>query len=376
MKNFYQQHLSFPARLGIAPYYWLVWMVPAFVVTNAGGFNYQMMISNLILLLFIKIYRDSFWLKKPYVTWNIYVQLIICFYFAIAYSYLYLFIFPSFLIGALLNLEDTFYRQLTVLYLAVSLAILMTWLIDPSLIRPDFWVGAIFSLIAPLVSRSMIRSQRRQRQLATRNQLLVQANQVRDQVRDNERQRIAADLHDNVGQAFSLLAVKADLAEKIVDHDPEKAKQEMRDVAQTARDNLTLIRQIVSGLTTPDLMVALAKIQEQLTMVQIDFAVRGDDLVAQWPQEIGSVIIKVMQEATANVIRHSQARHVTITFSDDSLYQMTYQDDGIGLRTTSQQTFGLAGIKQRVEAVGGQVDFENQGGLVITVQIPKGASDD
>lgn len=372
MKNFYQQHFSFPARLGIAPYYWLVWIAPAFVVTNAGGFNYQMVISNLILLLFIKIYRDSFWLKKPYVTWNIYVQLIICFYFSIAYSYLYLFIFPAFLIGALLNLEDTFYRQLTVLYLAVSLAILMTWLIDPSLIRPDSWVGAIFSLIAPLVSRSMIRSQRRQRQLATRNQLLVQANQVRD----NERQRIAADLHDNVGQAFSLLAVKADLAEKIVDHDPEKAKQEIRDVAQTARDNLTLIRQIVSGLTTPDLMVALAKIQEQLTMVQIEFAVTGGDLVAQWPQEIGSVIIKVMQEATTNVIRHSQARHVTITFSGDSLYQMTYQDDGIGLRTTSQQTFGLAGIKQRVEAVGGQVIFENQGGLVITVQIPKGASDD
>ena len=86
-----------------------------------------------------------------------------------------------------------------------------------------------------------------------------------------------------------------------------------------------------------------------------------------------------MNEATTNVILHSQASHVTITFSAEQAeqaYQMIYQDDGIGLQPSNQQTYGLAGIQQRLAAVGGQVSFENQGGLVITVQIPKGESDD
>ena len=372
MRNFYQQHFSFPSRLGYAPYYWLIWIIPAFIVTNSVGSNLQILINNLLLIAYLKIYRDSFWLKMPYVAWNIYLQLIICFYLAFTCSYLYLFIFPAFLVGSLPKLDDTFYRQLLIFYGSLIGTILFTWVINPAMLNPDFWVGTAFSLIAPLASRSMIQSQRRQRQSAVRNQLFTQTNQARE----NERERIAADLHDNVGQAFSLLAVKADLAEKLIDHDPEKAKQEMRDVAQTARANLILIRQIVGGLTTPDLTASLTKIQDQLSMVKVELQVIDDALAAQWPATVGSVLIKVMNEATTNVILHSQASHVTITFSAEQAYQMIYQDDGIGLQPSNQQTYGLAGIQQRLAAVGGQVSFENQGGLVITVQIPKGESDD
>jgi two-component system sensor histidine kinase DesK len=168
-----------------------------------------------------------------------------------------------------------------------------------------------------------------------------------------ERMRFARDLHDLLGHSLSLIALKSELARRLAEVDPPRARQEMADVEEAARRALAEVRDAVSGYRQVSCAQALAEARAALTGAGI--AVRLPDTVPALPGGVDAALGWVVREATTNVLRHSGARIVTVELaSGDDDVVLTVTDDGRG--TAEPAGAGLAGLAERVQAIGGRLD--------------------
>jgi two-component system sensor histidine kinase DesK len=167
-----------------------------------------------------------------------------------------------------------------------------------------------------------------------------------------ERLRFARDLHDLLGHSLSLIALKSELAGRLAERDPARARQEMADVEAAARRALAEVRDAVSGYRQVTLTQALAEARSALSAAGI--ALRAP-VPAPLPEAVDAVLGWVVREATTNVLRHSRARSVTVDLaSTDDGVTLTVTDDGDG--GTGPRGAGLSGLAERVEALGGRLD--------------------
>ena len=174
-----------------------------------------------------------------------------------------------------------------------------------------------------------------------------------------ERMRFARDLHDLLGHSLSLIALKSELAGRLAERDPARARQEMADVEVTARQALAEVRDAVSGYRQVSLWQALVEASSALSAAGITLrAPAGGDLL---PGTVDAVLGWVVREATTNVLRHSGARSVTVGLAttDDDV-TLTVTDDGRG--GSGPPGAGLAGLAERVEALGGRLEAGPAGG--------------
>jgi two-component system, NarL family, sensor histidine kinase DesK len=168
-----------------------------------------------------------------------------------------------------------------------------------------------------------------------------------------ERMRFARDLHDLLGHSLSLIALKSELAGRLAERDPARARQEMADVEAAAREALAEVRDAVSGYRQVSLGQALAEAGSALSAAGI--GLRGPAPGAPLPGAVDAVLGWVVREATTNVLRHSGAHSVTVglTTTDDEV-ALTVTDDGRG--GDGPPGAGLAGLAERVEALGGRLE--------------------
>jgi len=174
-----------------------------------------------------------------------------------------------------------------------------------------------------------------------------------------ERMRFARDLHDLLGHSLSLIALKSELAGRLAERDPARARQEMADVEAAARQALAEVRDAVSGYRQVSLGQALAEARSALSAAGI--GLRGPADGAPLPGTVDAVLGWVVREATTNVLRHSGARSVSVglTTTDDEV-TLTVTDDGRG--GDGPPGAGLAGLAERVEALGGRLEAGPVGG--------------
>jgi len=168
-----------------------------------------------------------------------------------------------------------------------------------------------------------------------------------------ERMRFARDLHDLLGHSLSLIALKSELAGRLAERDPARARQEMADVEAAARRALAEVRDAVSGYRQVSLAQALAEARSALSAAGITLRTppRGEPL----PAAVDAVLGWVVREATTNVLRHSGARVVTVELrTDDDRVTLTVSDDGRGGAGTAGA--GLSGLTERVAALGGRLE--------------------
>jgi two-component system, NarL family, sensor histidine kinase DesK len=168
-----------------------------------------------------------------------------------------------------------------------------------------------------------------------------------------ERLRFARDLHDLLGHSLSLIALKSELAGRLAERDPARARQEMADVEAAARRSLAEVRDAVSGYRQVSLAQALAEARSALSAAGITLRTppRGEPL----PAAVDAVLGWVVREATTNVLRHSGARVVTVELrTDDDRVTLTVSDDGRGGAGTAGA--GLSGLTERVAALGGRLE--------------------
>jgi two-component system, NarL family, sensor histidine kinase DesK len=195
--------------------------------------------------------------------------------------------------------------------------------------------------------------------LGTRHLVSVNTElmEARDELARNavaqERLRFARDLHDLLGHSLSLIALKSELAGRLAEIDPARAREEMADVEAAARRALAEVRDAVSGYRQVSLAQALAEARSALSAAGI--TLRSPAPGEPLPGAVDAVLGWVVREATTNVLRHSAARSVTVDLvPGDGDVTLTVTDDGTGA-AAGVSGAGLAGLAERVEALGGRL---------------------
>ena len=185
-----------------------------------------------------------------------------------------------------------------------------------------------------------------------------------------ERERIARDLHDLLGHTLSVIAIKAELAAKLVARGDGQAEQEIRDVETISRDALREVREAVAGFRRVDLDGELAAARLACEARGIQLAV--DRPPIDVPPEREAVLAMCLREAITNVVRHSDARHCRVGLArEGSRIRLTVADDGVG--GAIREGSGLSGMRERVERAGGEMGLDPAGGVALTVHLPADA---
>lgn len=180
-------------------------------------------------------------------------------------------------------------------------------------------------------------------------ELACAREEVANLAAERERLRIARDLHDLLGHSLTTVTVKAALARRLVDVDPERAKTEMHEVEQLARESLADTRNAVAGYREVRLATELATAREVLTAAGIEADLpRVVDAV---PAELGGLFGWAVREGITNVVRHSRAARVRVTVETRAIEIV---DNGQGC-AGGPVGHGLAGLAERAAALGGSV---------------------
>ncbi len=199
--------------------------------------------------------------------------------------------------------------------------------------------------------------------------LRLSQDEVRRLAVTAERERIGRDLHDLLGHTLSLIAIKSELARKLVPNDPTAAARELGDIERVARQALGEVRTAVTGIRTAALAGELASARLMLEADRI--AVDYDGSVASLAPESESALALGLREAVTNVHRHARASRVAIRLATrDGMVELSVRDDGRGgVRTRGN---GLAGMEERVTALGGDVSFASEAGhgTVVRLRVP------
>lgn len=168
-----------------------------------------------------------------------------------------------------------------------------------------------------------------------------------------ERERIALDVHDLLGHSLTVINLKSELAKRLIDSDPAKARAELDEIASLSRTALAEVRSTVTHLRHPDLPGAFDATARALKTAGISYSLPDNAGVAG-PN--GALFATVLKEATTNILRHSQASNVVIHVAADRLQ---IADDGVGVTSgVEDKGNGLRGMKERVAQAGGTVHIE------------------
>ena len=121
-----------------------------------------------------------------------------------------------------------------------------------------------------------------------------------------ERSRIARDLHDTLGHSLSVIALKSELAGRLVDDDPARAKAEMADVERVARESLTAVRETIGGYPPAEPRAELAGARSALAAAGIDG--RVEPAPEGIPATVDAVLGWAVREGVTNIVRHAPGR--------------------------------------------------------------------
>ena len=190
-----------------------------------------------------------------------------------------------------------------------------------------------------------------------------------------ERLRIARDLHDLLGHNLSLIALKSELAGRLLKVAPERAAIEIGDVEQAARATLQEVREAVASYRQPTFASELHAAQEILAAAGIAYHREGDEnMTNALPSAIEAALSWAVREGITNVIKHSRASQCTIQITRNKrAVSVEISDDGI---TTSAATTGggngLRGLGERAAALGGEFEAGPRagGGFRLAISIP------
>ncbi|WP_378144100.1 sensor histidine kinase [Cnuibacter sp. UC19_7] len=167
---------------------------------------------------------------------------------------------------------------------------------------------------------------------------------------ERERSRVGRDLHDILGHSLTVITVKAELAGRLVDADPVRARTEIAEVEGLARGALADVRATVAGFRGVNVSTELAAARSALTAAGITADLPSStDVVPADRRELAGWVVR---EGVTNVIRHSSAATCRISFRGG---EVEVADDGIGPAAPAAVSTGLTGLRERVEATGGRM---------------------
>jgi two-component system sensor histidine kinase DesK len=193
--------------------------------------------------------------------------------------------------------------------------------------------------------------------------------EVRRLARVAERERIARDLHDVLGHTLSLIAVKSELAGRLLERDPARAADEVASIHESARQALSEVREAIGGFREQGLDEALAHARSSLRAADIEPDIEHDAAV-----DIGrdreAMLALVIREAVTNILRHADARgcRIRLESSGSGGAVLTITDDGRG--RVRPEGGGVQGMRARLESLGGTFEI-GEDGKTLRASIPE-----
>ena len=209
------------------------------------------------------------------------------------------------------------------------------------------------------------------------------------QIQEAERQRIARDIHDSIVQKLVALIHKSEFAMRVVDSDPLRAKLEIDVINKIVRECIDELREIISNLRPMSLddlglEITLRRNIAQIcntTDMRIDLNYNVIDAVNIEPI-VAVTVLRIIQELCSNAIKYSKGSEINIKISSqDNSLNISFEDDGVGflefddnsISNNTNSGFGLPILKERVKLLNGCIEFgknsENKGARY-DIQIP------
>jgi two-component system sensor histidine kinase DesK len=211
-------------------------------------------------------------------------------------------------------------------------------------------------------------------QLVLRNgELAAAREQITQLAIDEERNRFARDLHDILGHSLTVVAIKAELAGRLVRLDPDKAEAEIADVERLSRQALAEVRTAVAGYRDVTLSGELVNARTALVAAGIDADL--PTAIDEVPQRHRELFAWVVREGVTNVVRHSGASRClvrvgpgTVEITDNGATRGTPARAAVGHGLAGH---GLVGLRERAEAAGGSLSVGSapDGGFRLTVRV-------
>ncbi len=190
-----------------------------------------------------------------------------------------------------------------------------------------------------------------------------------------ERNRIARDIHDNLGHSMTALIMQLQMAEHYLMTDSPKAQELIADSVKAAKDNLSGIREVVETLRgagqSSSPAAALREVAEKFsesTGTAIDLKIEG---TMPDNQKIFNAIYHILQEAMTNAVRHGKASEISaeINYLDD-VVRFVIRDNGRGTDDIAEG-YGMRGIRERVKELNGDVEFKSENGFIVSGYLRK-----
>jgi len=194
---------------------------------------------------------------------------------------------------------------------------------------------------------------------------------------EEERQRVARDIHDGPAQLMSNVVLKAEICERMIDVDLEKAREELRNLKRIVRDSLQDVRKIIYNLRpmslddlglVPTLQRYVLTFQEE-SGIAVSFRTSG--VQRELKSVVSLTVFRIVQEAMNNVAKHAMASNATIHLDfTDSAVKLYVIDDGVGFDTEKLKVksddisggFGLVSMRERVELLSGEMYISSEPG--------------
>lgn len=203
---------------------------------------------------------------------------------------------------------------------------------------------------------------------------------------EEERKRLAREIHDEVGQSLSSIALNIELTQRSLEGHPSQAIEHLRQASTMVSETTDHMYDLILGLRPSALddlgLIPAIKVQIQRTLepAGISYELQSNDLPKRLPPQLETVLFRLFQEAITNILRHADAKHVILSIEkkgDIVIGEIT--DDGIGFDSEmtlvtkhDEGGLGLLGMRERVDQFNGQIEIQSKpgAGTSIFIYIP------
>jgi two-component system sensor histidine kinase DesK len=172
-----------------------------------------------------------------------------------------------------------------------------------------------------------------------------------------ERERIARDLHDVLGHTLSVIALKAELAGRLVSLDPARATAEMADVERTSRAALAEIREAIGGYRSRGLDAEIDAARHTLDAAGVLLLADSKPEQESFSPKEETALALALREAVTNIVRHARASTCRLRFISEGDHRRMVVEDN-GEHAVTNEGNGLRGMRERIESLGGNFSLE------------------
>jgi len=266
----------------------------------------------------------------------------------------------------------------TLIYLVLAMPLILVnrW-VDAIAIAMIYGTGIVFVVVFTRIAAS---EREARASLGEANRLLLEnAAQVEELAVTRERNRLAREIHDSLGHYLTVVNVQIGAAQAIFDQDNKRALDHLSKAQTLTQEGLAEVRRSVAALRASPiesrpLPEALTKLAAQWkgTGMAVDFSVSGS--VRPLSPQAELTLYRSAQEALTNVSKHAQASKVkvSLTYHESETVLLRVEDDGVG-SNGSDSGFGLLGVRERAQQLGGQVQVNTarREGFTLEVELPE-----